>query len=86
MVQFKFKSTKGSQFTIDYEPNGIKITDKPALEKHMIKVADLLECEGKLAKKVERPKVEVKAEVKAEPKPEVKKQEPQDDLFGREGV
>ena len=77
---FKFKSAKGSEFSIDYTPNGMKVTDDKAFEKHMHKVADLLECEGKLAKKHEDKPEPKKIEKKAEPK----KDDTPKDLF--EGV
>jgi len=78
MAVFKFKSKKGSDFTITYTPKDLKIKDEGKLREHMVKVADLLECEGKLAKKAEDKKEEVK-----EVKQEVKKSEPKKDLFGK---
>lgn len=86
--KFKFKSKKGSEFNVDYTPHGTKVMDKTLFEKHLVGVADLLECEGKLAKTGKRPEEPKKEEPKEEPKAEVKKEEvkakkPQTDLFGK---
>jgi hypothetical protein len=76
---YKFKSAKGSDFTIHYTPKDTEVVDKKAFQKHLVKVADLFECEGKWNK----PKAKVEEKPKKKEKP---KAEPNKDLFGGDKV
>ena len=52
---FKFKSTKGQDITVDYEPKNVNIPDLKAFEGHMRKVVDYIQVDDK-------PKEQVKAQ------------------------
>ncbi len=55
-IVFKFKSTKGQDITINYEPKDVNIPDLKAFEKHMLKVVDYIQIDDK-------PKEQVKPQV-----------------------
>jgi hypothetical protein len=61
-INFKFKSAKGQDITIDYKPEGIVVNDPKAFQGHLVKVVDLLQCEDKPKEVKKEPEIKGVAE------------------------
>lgn len=64
---FELRSSKGSKVKIVYAPSGaVKVTDKKAFEKHLLKVVDLFEVKEKapIVEKKEPKDLDIESEAK----------------------